>query len=45
VDWRLSPTDLLTLKLQWARKVVHSAQHLEARFRLDAGEGDASKMS
>lgn len=45
VDWRLSPTALRTLKLQWARKVVHSAKHLEARFRLEAGEVDDDEIS
>ena len=36
IDWRLPPDALVALKLQWARKVVHSAQHLEARLRRDA---------
>ncbi len=31
--WHLSEEELITLKLAWARKVVHSAQHLEARIR------------
>ncbi|MBL8002584.1 MAG: RNA methyltransferase [Flavobacteriales bacterium] len=38
VDWRLPPDKLIALKLQWARKVVHSAQHLEERLRREAGE-------
>ena len=33
VHWRLSDADLIALKLCWARKVVHSAQHIEARSR------------
>lgn len=33
VDWRLGATELAALKLDWARKVVHSANHLEQRFR------------
>lgn len=35
VDWRLGADDLIALKLSWARKVVHSAQHLEERFKRD----------
>jgi tRNA (guanosine-2'-O-)-methyltransferase len=42
IDWRLPPDELLNLKLQWARKVVHSAQHLEARLRREADGADAS---
>jgi tRNA (guanosine-2'-O-)-methyltransferase len=36
VQWRLNEEELITLKLAWARKVVHSAQHLEARLRGEA---------
>ncbi len=39
VNWRLDPDALIGLKLRWARKVVHSAQHLEERFRREADEG------
>lgn len=42
VDWRLSEVDLIALKLDWARKVVHSANHLEQRFRADADGGTTS---
>ena len=37
--WRLSGPDLIALKLSWARKIVHSANHLEDRFRRSAAEG------
>lgn len=30
--WRLSPDELIALKLSWARKTVHSAAHLEERL-------------
>jgi tRNA (guanosine-2'-O-)-methyltransferase len=33
VNWRLSDDELIALKLSWARKVVHSAQHLEERMK------------
>ncbi len=33
VQWRLSDAELIALKVCWARKVVHSAQHIEARSR------------
>jgi tRNA (guanosine-2'-O-)-methyltransferase len=33
VPWQLAEDEIIALKLQWARKVVHSAQHLEARLR------------
>jgi tRNA (guanosine-2'-O-)-methyltransferase len=39
IDWRLPPDALIALKLQWARKVVHSAQHLEERLRREARGG------
>jgi tRNA (guanosine-2'-O-)-methyltransferase len=35
VNWRMSEEEVLALKLSWARKVVHSAQHLEARLQRD----------
>lgn len=38
VPWRLSADDLIALKLAWARKTVHSAQHLEERFEREARE-------
>jgi tRNA (guanosine-2'-O-)-methyltransferase len=38
VRWQLDDDALIALKLRWARKVVHSAQHLEARLRKDAEE-------
>ena len=37
VPWRLDDAARDALKLSWARKVVHSAAHLEARLRRDAG--------
>ncbi len=33
IEWRLPEAELAALKLSWARKVVHSASHLEERFR------------
>ena len=33
VDWRLDADAQIALKLDWARKVVHSAKHLEEHFR------------
>ncbi len=36
VQWQLPEPDLITLKLAWARKMVHSAAHLEERIRRDA---------
>ena len=39
VQWRLTPGELDALKLSWARKTVHSAQHLEARFDAEADGG------
>ncbi len=33
VPWRLNEAEQLALKLDWARKVVHSAAHLEEHFR------------
>jgi tRNA (guanosine-2'-O-)-methyltransferase len=34
--WRLPPDQLIALKLSWARKMVHSANHLEERIRREA---------
>jgi tRNA (guanosine-2'-O-)-methyltransferase len=36
VKWQLEDEELQALKLSWARKMVHSAAHLEARLRRDA---------
>jgi tRNA (guanosine-2'-O-)-methyltransferase len=36
VHWQLPEEELITLKLAWARKMVHSAAHLEERIRKDA---------
>jgi tRNA (guanosine-2'-O-)-methyltransferase len=33
IDWQLQEDELIRLKLDWARKVVHSADHLEKLFR------------
>lgn len=33
VPWRLNADELLALKLEWARKMVHSAHHIEERAR------------
>ena len=38
VRWQLDDEALLALKLSWARKMVHSASHLEERLRRDAEE-------
>lgn len=38
VPWRLDDDALIALKLSWARKMVHSAAHLEERIRRDAEE-------
>lgn len=35
--WRPSAERITALKLSWARKVVHSAHHLEERIRREAG--------
>ena len=37
--WRMSDAQQLALKLGWARKVVHSAHHLEERIRREAEGG------
>ncbi len=39
VHWRLGNDERDAIKLTWARKVVHSAQHIEARFNKEAEEG------
>lgn len=39
IHWRLGEHQLIALKLAWARKIVHSAHHLEERMRREAGEG------
>jgi len=36
IPWQLDTASLAALKLAWARKVVHSAAHLEQRFKDDA---------
>ncbi|MBL7951499.1 MAG: RNA methyltransferase [Flavobacteriales bacterium] len=36
VRWQLTEEALIGLKLSWARKMVHSAGHLEERLRRDA---------
>lgn len=36
VRWQLEEDELIALKLSWARKMVHSASHLEERLRRDA---------
>jgi len=41
VPWRLSEPELDALKLAWARRTVHSAPHIEARF--DQEQGDAPR--
>jgi tRNA (guanosine-2'-O-)-methyltransferase len=41
IAWRLNDAEQLALKLDWARKVVHSAAHLEAHFRKE-GHDDRS---
>ena len=35
VRWQLNDESLAALKLEWARKVVHSADHLEKRIRAE----------
>lgn len=35
--WRLRDAEVDALKLSWARKVVHSASHLEERIRKESG--------
>lgn len=39
VPWQLDEASLIALKLQWARKVVHSAAHLEQRLRDELRSG------
>ncbi len=43
VDWRLTEAEADALKLSWARKTVHSAQHIEARFRMEHGDEPATE--
>lgn len=46
IHWRLAQEERDALKLSWARKTVHSAEHIEARYDKSAGEwkeGDAPK--
>lgn len=43
VEWRLDGAALDALKLSWARKTVHSAQHLEARFDAEAADGNSEE--
>lgn len=38
VQWQLDEEALIALKLSWARKMVHSAAHLEERIRRDAAQ-------
>lgn len=38
VQWQLDEEALIALKLSWARKMVHSASHLEERIRRDAAQ-------
>jgi tRNA (guanosine-2'-O-)-methyltransferase len=42
VHWQLDEAALTALKLDWARKMVHSAQHLEARLRGDADNSSSA---
>ncbi|HMC97120.1 MAG TPA: RNA methyltransferase [Flavobacteriales bacterium] len=42
VAWQLSASELIELKLRWARKVVQSADLIEARARAKKGLGDQS---
>jgi tRNA (guanosine-2'-O-)-methyltransferase len=42
IDWRLSEVELARLKLSWARKVVHSAAHLEERIKAGSSRLTAS---
>lgn len=38
VPWRMTETEMDALKLSWARKTVHSAQHIEARYGKERGD-------
>lgn len=40
VAWQLNGSGLIALKLQWARKIVQSAAHIEARPRADKDAKD-----
>jgi tRNA (guanosine-2'-O-)-methyltransferase len=37
--WRMDERQLISLKLAWARKIVHSAHHVEERIRREAEGG------
>lgn len=39
VPWQLQAEELAALKLEWARKMVHNAHHLEARLLADHARG------
>ena len=39
VAWRLEEKELMALKLAWARKIVHSAHHIEELIRREAEGG------
>lgn len=36
VEWRMNNAELMTLKLDWARKMIHNPEGVEARLRADA---------
>jgi tRNA (guanosine-2'-O-)-methyltransferase len=36
VEWRMNNAELMTLKLDWARKMIHNPEGVEARVRADA---------
>ncbi|MBL0127595.1 MAG: RNA methyltransferase [Flavobacteriales bacterium] len=44
IPWSLDGAAQLELKLQWARKVVHRADHLEARIRKEYDDPGASAV-
>lgn len=45
VDWRLDERSVDALKLSWARKTVHSARLLEARFDEEAGASPGKEVT
>ncbi|MBK9760285.1 MAG: RNA methyltransferase [Flavobacteriales bacterium] len=45
IQWRLTAQQLIELKLSWARKVVQSAELLEARIRREADSESANVRS
>ncbi len=45
VQWQLPQDELLALKLEWARKMVHNAHHLEERIRMDASRRSGTDPS